>query len=59
MTYTIAGGDTFWSLALKFNCPLDEIIGMNPGIDPTKLEVGQVIRLPASGKCDCLLHYYR
>ena len=58
MTYTIASGDTFHNLALKFNCPLDDIIGINPSVDPTKLQLGQVIRLPVSGKHNCLLHYY-
>ena len=59
MTYTVASGESFWDLSLKFKCPLADITGMNPGIDPSTLKPGQVIRLPASGKYNCLLHNYR
>ena len=47
-THTIVSGDTFWVLAQKYDCTLEEILAVNPGIDPAKLEVGQVVRLPSS-----------
>lgn len=45
-TYTIATGDTFSKVARKFNVKMDAIEAENPGLDPTKLKVGQKIRIP-------------
>ena len=45
-TYTIAAGDTFSKVARKFNVKMDAIEAENPGLDPTKLKVGQKIRIP-------------
>ncbi len=45
-TYTIATGDTFSKVARKFNVKMDAIEAENPGLDPTKLRVGQKIRIP-------------
>jgi LysM repeat protein len=45
-TYTIAVGDTFAKVARKFNVRMDAIEAENPGLDPTKLRVGQKIRIP-------------
>jgi LysM repeat protein len=45
-TYTIAVGDTFSKVARKFNVKMDAIEAENPGLDPTKLRVGQKIRIP-------------
>jgi LysM repeat protein len=50
LTHTIADGDTFWALSVKYNCTVEKIEAMNPGVEPTKLVIGQVIRLPAGGK---------
>ncbi|CAF1034464.1 unnamed protein product [Didymodactylos carnosus] len=46
MTHTIVSGDTFWALARKYRCNVDEITAANPGVSPTKLQIGQVIRIP-------------
>ncbi|TPE70686.1 peptidoglycan-binding protein [Halalkalibacterium halodurans] len=45
-TYTIQEGDTFWSIAHKNSATgvtVEGLIKANPGVDPTKLKVGQVI----------------
>jgi len=45
-TYSIAPGDTLAKVARKFSVKLDAIEAENPGLDPTKLKVGQKIRIP-------------
>ncbi|HEX2861403.1 MAG TPA: LysM domain-containing protein [Lacunisphaera sp.] len=45
-TYSIAPGDTLAKVARKFAVKLDAIEAENPGLDPTKLKVGQKIRIP-------------
>jgi|SRR5688572_801643 len=45
-TYTIASGDTISKVARKFAVKPDAIEAENPGLDPTKLKVGQKIRIP-------------
>ncbi len=44
--YTIKSGDTLYNLSQRFNIPLQEIINANPGIDPNRLQIGQVICIP-------------
>ncbi len=44
--YTIQPGDTFWSIAQRLGVPVQEIIALNPGIDPTMLIIGQTICIP-------------
>lgn len=45
-TYTVAPSDTLAKIARKFGTKLDSIEAENPGLDPTKLRVGQKIRIP-------------
>jgi LysM repeat protein len=45
-TYSIAPGDTLSKIARKFAVRIDAIEAENPGLDPTKLKVGQKIRIP-------------
>ncbi|MBP6863681.1 MAG: LysM peptidoglycan-binding domain-containing protein [Candidatus Didemnitutus sp.] len=45
-TYTIAAGDTLAKVAKKFGVSLDSVLAENPGIEPSRLRVGQKIRLP-------------
>ena len=45
-TYTIAAGDTLAKVAKKFGVSLDAILAENPGIEPSRLRIGQKIRLP-------------
>ncbi len=45
-TYSVAPGDTLSKIARKFAVRSDAIEAENPGLDPTKLRVGQKIRIP-------------
>lgn len=44
--YTVRAGDTLFSIAQRFNIAVQEIISANPGIDPNRLQIGQVICIP-------------
>jgi len=44
--YTVVAGDTLFSIAQRFNTTVQEIIIANPGIDPNRLQIGQVICIP-------------
>lgn len=46
VTYTIKAGDTFFSLAQRFNTTIAAIIAANPDVDPENLEVGNIICMP-------------
>jgi len=43
--YTIQSGDTLETVAAKFGTTVDEIVALNPGIDPHALTVGQKVRV--------------
>ncbi|MBH1940049.1 LysM peptidoglycan-binding domain-containing protein [Mobilitalea sibirica] len=43
--YSIRPYDTIWMLAQVFNTTVDSILGLNPGIDPRNLQIGQVITI--------------
>ena len=43
--YTIRPYDTIWMLAQVFNTTVDAIMELNRGIDPRKLDIGQVIKI--------------
>jgi len=45
-TYSVAPGDSLSKIARKFAVKIDAIEAENPGLDPTKLKVGQKIRIP-------------
>lgn len=45
LQYTIRPYDTIWMLAQVFNTTPDAIMELNPGINPTNLQVGQVITI--------------
>ncbi|MED4841532.1 GH25 family lysozyme [Weizmannia sp. CD-2023] len=49
-TYTIKSGDTLWELAQGKSYTVDDILKVNKGIDPKRLQVGQVINLPVVDK---------
>ncbi|HZS30227.1 MAG TPA: LysM domain-containing protein [Gaiellaceae bacterium] len=44
-TYTVQSGDTFASIAQKNGTTVARLEQLNPGIDPTALQVGQTIRV--------------
>jgi len=45
--YTVERGDNFYSIAKKFNVTMKSVQEANPGVEPTKLRVGQKIHIPA------------
>lgn len=45
--YTVQTGDNFWKIANKLGCKPADIQDLNPDIDPSRLRVGQKIKVPA------------
>ncbi|MDQ7789959.1 MAG: LysM domain-containing protein, partial [Clostridia bacterium] len=45
-TYTIQAGDTFFRLAQRFGTTVAALQAANPGVDPNRLQIGQVINIP-------------
>src|SRR5512133_3352955 len=43
--YVVQSGDTLGSIAEKYSTTVDELMTLNPGIDPTALHIGQKIRV--------------
>jgi LysM repeat protein len=49
--YVVRSGDTLGAVAVHFGVSVDDIVALNPGIEPTALRVGQKIKVgkaPAS-----------
>lgn len=46
--YKIVQGDTFSAIAKKFHTSTRAIMEANPGLEPTKLRIGQTIHIPAA-----------
>lgn len=46
--YTIRSGDTFWGIEQANGLTHGVLQNMNPGIDPTKLSIGQQINVPSN-----------
>lgn len=47
--YTVADGDTLWSVAKRLGVPADALAQANPGVDPRRLSIGQSLAVPAGG----------
>ncbi len=45
--HKIVRGDTFAGLAKQFNVTVKAIEDANPGVNPTRLQIGQTIKIPA------------
>ena len=43
--YVVESGDTLGSIAEKYSTTVDELMTLNPGIDPTAMHIGQKIRV--------------
>ena len=43
--YVVQSGDTLGSMAEKYSTTVDELMTLNPGIDPTALRIGQRVRV--------------
>jgi LysM repeat protein len=48
--YVIKAGDTFAKIARSHGCSPADLATVNPGVDSSKLKVGQKIKLPAKAK---------
>jgi LysM repeat protein len=44
--YVIAKGDSFSTIAKKFHVSVKALMDANPGVEPTKLKIGQKISIP-------------
>jgi LysM repeat protein len=43
--YVIQSGDTLGSIAIKYDTTVEELVRLNPDVDPTALRVGERIRV--------------
>jgi LysM repeat protein len=43
--YVVQSGDTLGSIAGRYSTTVDELMTLNPGIDPTAMHIGQRIRV--------------
>jgi LysM repeat protein len=43
--YVVQSGDTLGSVAAKYSTTVEELLTLNPGVDPTALHIGQRIRV--------------
>ena len=46
--YAIAKGDSFSTIAKKFHVSVKAIVDANPGVESTKLQIGQKVHIPAT-----------
>ncbi|MDO4539815.1 MAG: M23 family metallopeptidase [Syntrophomonadaceae bacterium] len=47
--YRVQSGDNLWQIARARGLSVNDIVAVNPGLNPEKLQIGQVLRLPGSG----------
>jgi len=45
-THTVKAGDTPLALSRKYSVKLDSLLAVNPGLDPRKMKIGQIVRIP-------------
>jgi LysM repeat protein len=43
--YTVKSGDTLGSIASQYNTTVDELVILNPGVDPNAMHIGERIRV--------------
>ncbi|MGN9166069.1 LysM peptidoglycan-binding domain-containing protein, partial [Tissierellaceae bacterium HCP3S3_D8] len=51
--YVVRPGDTLFSIARMYNVTVDQLIRVNPGIDPNNLMVGQLVCIPECDDIPC------
>lgn len=44
--YTIESGDTLYGIARKYNVSIDQILKLNPNVNPRTLGIGRSLRMP-------------
>jgi N-acetylmuramoyl-L-alanine amidase len=45
-THTVAPGDTLTSIAIRYGTTVDQLLALNPGIDPYTIVAGQEVAVP-------------
>lgn len=51
-TYVVEGGDSFFSIATKFDTTIDELLRLNPSVNPQNLMPGTELAVPRSGTAE-------
>ncbi|MDR6122957.1 spore germination protein [Bacillus sp. SLBN-46] len=51
-SYRIKAGNHIWQLAQQFNSTIESIMDANPGLNPNRLIIGQVINVPSLVKLE-------
>ncbi|MET3699881.1 uncharacterized YkwD family protein [Bacillus oleivorans] len=46
--YKVSKGDTFWFIAKRYGLYYQELMRLNPTVNPTNMQVGSIIRLKSS-----------
>jgi membrane-bound lytic murein transglycosylase D len=49
-THTVASGETFYGIARRYGVTAAQLRAINPDVDQEQLEIGDVLRLPASAR---------
>lgn len=49
-TYTVQPGDTLWLIARRYGTTVAELQRLNPGINPSRLMVGQRLTVPSAAR---------
>lgn len=49
--WPVKAGDTLYSIALRTATTVNELLTLNPGIDPANLQIGSLICLPPEHPC--------
>jgi LysM repeat protein len=47
-TYAVASGDTFFSIARRHSTSITQLQAANPGVDPSRLQIGQRLNVPGT-----------
>jgi len=47
-THRVQSGETPSAIARKYNVKLEALMAANPGLNPTRMQVGQTLKIPAS-----------
>lgn len=48
-TYIVQDGDSFFSIASKYNTTIDELLRLNPTVNPQNLKPGTELAVPRAG----------
>ncbi|MYL85100.1 DUF459 domain-containing protein [Desulfovibrio aerotolerans] len=52
--YVVADGDNFWTIAKRLGVDMIELTRLNAGLDPLRLQPGQVLAVPDNARADAL-----